>query len=327
MIRKTFAVEHKTIDADQGIFEAMISTEEIDRDGDILLASGVELDNYLKNPVVVFSHSYSSPDDVVGRAMEVQPMPGKGVRAKWRFVSDGINQRADLVRRLWAGGFLNAISVGFIPKQASEIKDGDNPDEYPGRIFSQWELLEFSIVVVPSNQSALRLAMKTLGESDSNLTATLQSNDKAVTSDTEISQDGHSIVTKRGRVLSAKNEGKLRQARDLLSAVIAQVEEQIEDEKSVLTANTTNDGIDYTYWKGNEETIVLTPAQSLPEPGTALTTDEDTVNPPESAPDSAEPNTDDTATGQADHDKPEPDEAAVLEGFKAFLDELEQTLH
>jgi hypothetical protein len=159
MLRKIYTVEQKAIDPDNGIYEAMISTEEVDRDGDILLASGIQTDNYMKNPVVVFAHRYTDASAVVGRALEVEPIPGQGVRARWQFVNDGISEEADLVRRLWAGGFLNATSVGFVPKEASELPSDNG---HSGKIYSNWEMLEFSIVIVPANASALRLAVKAL---------------------------------------------------------------------------------------------------------------------------------------------------------------------
>lgn len=161
MKRKTFTVTQKAIDADAGIYEAMISTEDRDRDGDIILASGAQVDNYLKNPVVLFGHNYHDADAIVGKALEIEPISGEGVRARWQFVDAGTSPQADIVRRLWAGGFLNATSVGFIAKEQQPL---DQDDPFKGSLISQWELLEFSIVSVPANQSALRLAIKALAD-------------------------------------------------------------------------------------------------------------------------------------------------------------------
>jgi hypothetical protein len=161
IIRKTFAVERKTIDAEAGIFEAMISTEEVDRDGDVLRADGAELGNYMRNPVVLFGHRYNDVDAVVGKALEVTAVPGQGIRARFQFAGGDVNPKAETVRRLWAGEFLNATSVGFIPKQVGER---GNDSERRGQDFKRWELLEFSIVPVPSNQSALRLAVRSFDD-------------------------------------------------------------------------------------------------------------------------------------------------------------------
>lgn len=160
IVRKTFIVERKTIDAEAGIYEAMVSTESVDRDGDVLRADGVELDNYLRNPVVLFGHQYNSAEAVVGKALEVTAIPGKGIRARFQFAPADANPNAERVRRLWAGEFLNATSVGFIPKEARDLEASNGRR---GLEFKRWEMLEFSIVPIPSNQDALRLALKALG--------------------------------------------------------------------------------------------------------------------------------------------------------------------
>ena len=54
----TFIAETKAVDVEQGIFEAMISTEVVDRDGDIMVATGARTENFMRNPVVLFGHDY-----------------------------------------------------------------------------------------------------------------------------------------------------------------------------------------------------------------------------------------------------------------------------
>jgi len=159
-VYKTFEVEKKTIDADAGIYEAWISTEAVDRDNDIIKAEGAILDNYRKNPVVLFGHNYRDVEAVVGKTLEVEAVPEKGVRARFQFTPKGDNPKADIAHRLWAGGFLNATSVGFNPLEYEKRKDEDGEFLDYGYLFNSWELLEFSIVPVPANQDALRLAIK-----------------------------------------------------------------------------------------------------------------------------------------------------------------------
>lgn len=65
---KTFSIETKAVDPEQGIYEAMLSTEAVDRDGDVLLASGADTSAYLRNPVVLFGHNYNDPNAVVAGA-------------------------------------------------------------------------------------------------------------------------------------------------------------------------------------------------------------------------------------------------------------------
>ena len=209
MVRKFFSVETKTINLDLGIFEAMISTEDVDRDGDIVRATGAKIENYLKNPVVLFAHDYGDPP--IARALSIEILPGRGLRATFQFPEWGSYEQADVIRRLWAAGFLNATSIGFIPLDWKRV-DGQPMAEgefYWGpKEFTSWELLEFSIVPVPANQSALRLAVKALHQA---------------------------TEAKRGRVLSARNEQRIRNAQAALSEVLESLGEQPEpdDENSV----------------------------------------------------------------------------------------------
>lgn len=199
---KAFSVISKAIDLEAGIFEAMISTEAVDRSGDIVRATGAKLDNYLKNPVVMWAHEYGEPP--IARALSIEIMPGKGLKATFQFPAWGTSARADEVRRLWAAGFLNATSIGFIPLTANPIDQNDKYGWGP-QDYVEWELLEFSIVPVPANQEALRLAVKSL--------------------EVELNKP-RGQVDKQGRVLSAANEGKVRKAQELLADVLAQLQEE-----------------------------------------------------------------------------------------------------
>jgi len=221
-IRKTYSCTVRAVDVDAGIYELMPSTESVDRDGDILLAAGARLDNYRKNPVVMFAHNYQ--DLPVAKALEIEAIPGEGLKAKIQFPPKGASQQADSVHALWAGGFLNAASVGFIPFKWEE-RDTDHEERdsfYPPRIYTSWELLEFSLVGIPSNASALRLAMKMLEVEEPEQPAPIQETPEPVTVKTATVVS----VAKRGRVLSAKNEEKIRDARDNLDEVLKEVEDQ-----------------------------------------------------------------------------------------------------
>lgn len=194
-VTKFYSVMTKALDIEAGIFEAMISTESVDRQGDIVRATGGKLENYLKNPVVLWAHDYSKPP--VARALSVEIIPGAGIKATFQFPEWGINPDADVVRRLWAAGFLNATSIGFIPLDAKPIS-GKADDWWSPQEYVSWELLEFSIVPVPANQEALRLAAKSLQEQ----------------------------IVKSGRTLSAANEKKIRSAVETLNDVLAVLDEQ-----------------------------------------------------------------------------------------------------
>ena len=77
-----------------------------------------------------------------------------------QFLPDGYgkaSELADTVYRMAADGYLSATSVGFRPLEwdFSTDKDRGADDWMPGIDFHQQELVEFSLVTVPSNPEAL----------------------------------------------------------------------------------------------------------------------------------------------------------------------------
>ncbi len=137
---------------------AIISTDTIDRDHEVLKPSGVILDNFIKNPVVPWSHNAGEPP--IGKAIWIKK-GNKRITAKVKFA---MTDRATEVWELFKGGFLKAFSVGFRPLKGHVPTPDDikkNPDLAEAHfIFDEWELLEFSPVTVPANAEALATAIK-----------------------------------------------------------------------------------------------------------------------------------------------------------------------
>lgn len=147
---KALPISIKQGDKDTLVFT--ISTRAQDRDEDILEPSGCRLDNYMKNPVVLFAHDYRSLP--IGRSKSVS-VTADAVVAEVEFAPTQMGQE---VKQLCQAGFLKAASVGFIPLKYEPI--GDNSCGH--RIY-EWELLEWSIVPVPSNPTALISEAKAKG--------------------------------------------------------------------------------------------------------------------------------------------------------------------
>ncbi len=122
-----------------------ISTGAVDRDGDMIDPKGWDLKPFLSNPVVLWGHDYSQPP--VGKATNVWSDP-QGLHAEVQFTPIGMNPFADMIHDMCKGGFLNATSVGF--RVGESIPNGTG-----GYLIKQAELLEFSIVSIPSNPQAL----------------------------------------------------------------------------------------------------------------------------------------------------------------------------
>ncbi len=137
----------------------VISTDEVDRHGDIVSADGWRLDAFRRNPVVLWAHDYRFP--VVGRVVELwsdtQAVPdgpaGRVGRllARVRFAATPFAQQ---VAGLYRGGYQRGVSVGFRPLRYEERRDGKT-GAFLGVKYLEQELLEVSLVPVPSNREAL----------------------------------------------------------------------------------------------------------------------------------------------------------------------------
>ena len=124
-------------------FKVVASDETVDRAGEVIKVSWRELLNFMKNPVIVANHIYKV-ENIIWKATNVFVENDKLV-VEWVFATTDLAQD---VRKLYDGGFLKTVSVGFIPKE----RDPENQ-----RIITRAELLEVSFVPVPCNPNALSL--------------------------------------------------------------------------------------------------------------------------------------------------------------------------
>jgi HK97 family phage prohead protease len=121
----------------------------VDHAGDSIDPKGWDLGVFNKNPVALFSHNAAEPP--IGRARNVI-VQGNKLAGDIEFASPEIYPFADLVFRLVNGGFLKAVSVGFMPLKWAFSGDKDRPG---GIDFKSQRLLEVSICALPANPSAL----------------------------------------------------------------------------------------------------------------------------------------------------------------------------
>lgn len=146
-IRKTFSAEVQKAKGEKRTLYVKISSPNPDRSGDVVIPKGVILDNFNRNPVVAAFHRYDRAP--IGKAEEIR-ITDDGITAKVVFTPKGVNPEADMIYELNRGGYMNAWSIGFMPKDWDERPEG-------GRLFKEWELYEFSAVLVPDNPDALTM--------------------------------------------------------------------------------------------------------------------------------------------------------------------------
>lgn len=121
-----------------GVYTFTGSTDTVDRVGDVV-EQNWDLDNYKKNPVLLYAHDYSQLP--IGRTNPY--MDGGKLKFDVEFVPKEIYPFAGTVEAMVELGFLNAVSVGF------------KPLDMDGTRIKRSELLELSIVPIPANAEAL----------------------------------------------------------------------------------------------------------------------------------------------------------------------------
>ena len=144
---------------DSRTYEFVISTEARDRHGTIIRMDAWNLDNFNANPIVAYMHNTSGgfltsadPDDILG--------PGRAyikdgqLIGEVTFETEDINPKAEKIKKKVDYGTLRATSVGFSSNDGhwGLERNGEDTGTY---YFTDVDLLEFSIVNIPSNAEAL----------------------------------------------------------------------------------------------------------------------------------------------------------------------------
>lgn len=124
------------------IFSGIASTGREDRDGDTINPLGWDLTAYKNNPIMLWGHNPYTPP--VGKAFNLR-VEGGQLRFDFTMASTPMAQE---LTELIKDGFLNTFSVGFIPKEFGDVLNG-------GYTFNKQELLEISLVSIPSNVDAM----------------------------------------------------------------------------------------------------------------------------------------------------------------------------
>lgn len=148
----------RSIDAEHRTITFAASTETVDRMGDIIRVGGWDYRNYMKNPVFLFGHN--SRDLPVGKtiAIQVETNPPALVHTV-QFAKKSEYEKADTVFKLYQGGYMSAVSVGFMPTKKPKMRIDPETEKFLGYEFDGQELLELSAVPVPANPDALARAV------------------------------------------------------------------------------------------------------------------------------------------------------------------------
>lgn len=159
MLRKALPVEIEPED-DSRRFTATITTDDVDRDAEVLIAQGMDATEFLKVGTIFYNHNYERP--IASQIGDFKRQP-HSIRATAKFAPRPGDFEGpwfpDEIRGLVNAGVVKGVSVGFdeVPGGTRSATKADREEFGEGvkRVFSHWKLLEWSIAPLQANPDAL----------------------------------------------------------------------------------------------------------------------------------------------------------------------------
>ena len=165
-------VQVRSVDEANMVVEHIVNTKALDRYYTCVLPKGARVENYLKNPVVLWCHNIDETTIKVpiAKCIELQ-IEEDSIKVKTQFNAN--DPLAVKVFQAYKDGFLNAWSIGFQPENWEGVTEKNlvevnqrfglnltkenigSAGIYGLYVIYQWELLEYSAVPVPGNPEAL----------------------------------------------------------------------------------------------------------------------------------------------------------------------------
>lgn len=145
---------------------SLVSTDALDREGDVILPKGVDLSWFRMNPVVLANHNWEDPMAVVGKALWIKAQD-RGILAKTKYADKPADWSGpwlpDALLAMAQQGILKGKSIGFLPTSirnpTAEELDRNPAWKNARGVIDAAILLEYSVVGIPCNAEALTLAV------------------------------------------------------------------------------------------------------------------------------------------------------------------------
>ena len=205
------APEIRKVDEEKRTVEFVASDNSVDSYGTVLPVDKWDLTRYQNNGIVGYMHDVygdswtksADPDDVIGKGVAFIE-DGKLI-VRITFEPADLNPKSDKIFRKLQFGSLHAVSVGFRATAKGHKGDeerGEDPNVY---YYAGQELLEVSVVNIPSNANALKRALeeeRSTWDVDDTTNAISETSEQVQT--VEEAPDYTSTIA-RARALLAKN--------------------------------------------------------------------------------------------------------------------------
>lgn len=132
--------------AENDIYTFVMSQEIVDRDGELVVLDGLDINEFMKNPQLFYNHeSRSYP---IGLVKSIRREGNKLIGDIWL---NQITEESKIVKQLIDAGNLKTGSIGF---SVNEANYNDKDGIY---YLTKSELYEFSICNIPSNTGSVRI--------------------------------------------------------------------------------------------------------------------------------------------------------------------------
>ena len=139
----------KEFDDSQTSIKSFISTEDMDRSGDIMTIKGIDISHYKDNPIVLYNHDRNTV--IAKNERLTRTTNDKGVKVLQAVTKFAPTQFAQELYEMAKLGFIKGWSISFIPKEWETRSD----EKSTGWNIFKSLLLEYSLVTIPDNQNAL----------------------------------------------------------------------------------------------------------------------------------------------------------------------------
>lgn len=156
-------------------FTARITTDSLDRQDEVVIPAGGNMDEFLESGAIFWNHDYTSPVGFPNKFRKIERGSKNGVAGEDFIECGGIfMKRPDdykgeffpdfaraFVMQAAAAGINPGVSIGFIPIESREPSKADRAryGDSIQRVHNRWKLLEFSIAPVQANQDAVVVAV------------------------------------------------------------------------------------------------------------------------------------------------------------------------
>jgi HK97 family phage prohead protease len=156
----------RKVDEEKRTVEFVASDNSVDSYNTIIPVDKWDLTRYQSNGIVGYMHDVygdswtksADPDDIIGKGEAFIEEDKLIVRIT--FEPKDLNERADKIFRKIQFGSLHAVSVGFRATKKGHMGDEERGEDPKVYYYAGQELLEVSVVNIPSNANALKRSME-----------------------------------------------------------------------------------------------------------------------------------------------------------------------